>query len=191
MWGDIMNLVSALESLLFVVGDEGLSLDEVKKILEVDDNTLTEITDKLIDSYQNEDRGIELTILSNRLKLITKRENKQYLQKLVDFKDDEHLTDSALETLAIIAYNQPVTRIMVDEIRGVSSAYLVRKLVYKNLICEVGRSEAAGRPVLYGTTPLFLDYFGLKSIKDLPNIEITKDDSVKELYNSKYNEDNL
>ena len=96
-----------------------------------------------------------------------------------------------METLAIIAYNQPVTRLMVDEIRGVSSAYLVRKLVYKNLVCEVGRSEAAGRPVLYGTTPLFLDYFGLKSIKDLPNIEITKDDSVKELYNSKYNEDNL
>ena len=186
-----MNLVSVLESLLFVVGDEGLSLDEVKKILEIDDATLTQITDKLIDNYQNIDRGIELTILSNRLKLITKRENKEYLQKLVDFKDDEYLTESALETLAIIAYNQPVTRLMVDEIRGVSSAYLVRKLVYKNLICEVGRSEAAGRPVLYGTTPLFLDYFGLKSIKDLPSIEITKDDSVKELYNSKYNEDNL
>ena len=186
-----MNLVSALESILFVVGDEGLTLDEIKKILEIDDNTLTQITDKLIDNYQNEDRGIELTILGNRLKLITKRENKEYLQKLVDFKDDEHLTEAALETLAIIAYNQPVTRLMVDEIRGVSSAYLVRKLVYKNLICEVGRSEAAGRPVLYGTTPLFLDYFGLKSIKDLPNIEITKDDSVKELYNSKYNEDNL
>ena len=186
-----MNLVSVLESLLFVVGDEGLSLDEVKKILEIDDITLTQITDRLIDNYQNEDRGIELTILGNRLKLITKRENKEYLQKLVDFKDDEHLTEAALETLAIIAYNQPVTRLMVDEIRGVSSAYLVRKLVYKNLICEVGRSEAAGRPVLYGTTPLFLDYFGLKSIKDLPNIEITKDDGVKELYNSKYNEDNL
>lgn len=186
-----MNLVSALESLLFVVGDEGLSLEEIKKILEIDDTTLKQIIDKLIDNYQNNDRGIELTILSNRLKLITKRENKEYLQKLVDFKDDEHLTESALETLAIIAYNQPVTRLMVDEIRGVSSAYLVRKLVYKNLICEVGRSEAAGRPVLYGTTPLFLDYFGLKSIKDLPNIEITKDDSVKELYNSKYNEDNL
>lgn len=186
-----MNLVSVLESLLFVVGDEGLSLDEVKKILEIDDITLTQITDRLIDNYQNEDRGIELTILGNRLKLITKRENKEYLQKLVDFKDDEHLTEAALETLAIIAYNQPVTRLMVDEIRGVSSAYLVRKLVYKNLICEVGRSEAAGRPVLYGTTPLFLDYFGLKSIKDLPNIEISKDDSVKELYNSKYNEDIL
>ena len=186
-----MNLVSVLESLLFVVGDEGLSLDEVKKILEIDDITLTQITDRLIDNYQNEDRGIELTILGNRLKLITKRENKEYLQKLVDFKDDEHLTEAALETLAIIAYNQPVTRLMVDEIRGVSSAYLVRKLVYKNLICEVGRSEAAGRPVLYGTTPLFLDYFGLKSIKDLPNIEITKDDGVKELYNSKYNEDIL
>ena len=186
-----MNLVSILESLLFVVGDEGLSLEDIKKILEIDDNVLTQTINKLIDNYQSIDRGIELTILSNRLKLITKRENKEYLQKLVDYKDDEHLTDAAIETLAIIAYNQPVTRIMVDEIRGVSSAYLIRKLVYKNLICEIGRSEVAGRPVLYGTTPLFLDYFGLKSIKDLPNIEITKDDSVKELYNSKYKEENL
>ena len=79
---------------------------------------------------------------------------------------------------------------MVDEIRGVSSSYIIRKLVYKNLICEIGRSESAGRPVLYGTTSLFLDYFGLKSISDLPNIEITKDDEVKDLYNSKYREDN-
>ena len=186
-----MNLVSVLESLLFIVGDEGLSLDEIKNILDVNDNDVKMTIHNLIESYKNNSRGIEIAFLGNRLKLITKKENKKYLQKLVDIKDDEHLTDAALETLAIIAYNQPVTRLMIDEIRGVSSSYLVRKLIYKNLICEVGRSEAAGRPVLYGTTPLFLDYFGLKSIKDLPNIEITKDDSVKELYDSKYNEKKL
>lgn len=185
-----MNLVSVLESLLFIVGDEGLSLDEIKNILDVNDNDVKMTIHNLIESYKNDSRGIEIAFLGNRLKLITKKENKKYLQKLVDIKDDEHLTEAALETLAIIAYNQPVTRLMIDEIRGVSSSYLVRKLIYKNLICEVGRSEAAGRPVLYGTTPLFLDYFGLKSIKDLPNIEITKDDSVKELYDSKYNEKN-
>ncbi len=185
-----MNFNSILESLLFVVGDEGLSLDEIKKILEVDDETLNKIIEQLNISYSNNERGIELTTLGNRLKLVTKKENKEYIQKLVDLNDSDLLTEAALETLAIIAYNQPVTRIMVDEIRGVSSSYIIRKLVYKNLICEIGRSEAAGRPVLYGTTPLFLDYFGLKSIDDLPSIEITKDDSVKDLYNSKYREDN-
>ena len=166
-------------------------LNEIKNILDVNDNDVKMTIHNLIESYKNNSRGIEIAFLGNRLKLITKKENKKYLQKLVDIKDDEHLTEAALETLAIIAYNQPVTRLMIDDIRGVSSSYLIRKLIYKNLICEVGRSEAAGRPVLYGTTPLFLDYFGLKSIKDLPNIEITKDDSVKELYDSKYNEKKL
>ena len=78
---------------------------------------------------------------------------------------------------------------MIDEIRGVSSSYLVRKLAYKNLICEIGRSESAGRPILYGTTSLFLDYFGLKSIGDLPQVTIEEDDTIKELYESKYIED--
>ena len=182
-----MNYNSILESLLFVVGDEGLSLDEIKKILEVDDFKLKELITNLKNSYDN--RGIELTVLGNRLKLITKKENKSYIQKLVTLDESDTLTESALETLAIIAYNQPITRVMVDEIRGVSSAYLIRKLVYKNLICEVGRSESAGRPVLYGTTSWFLDYFGLESIDELPNIEITKDDTEKDLYNSKYHED--
>ena len=80
---------------------------------------------------------------------------------------------------------------MIDEIRGISSSYLVRKLLYKNLICEVGRSELAGRPILYGTTQLFLDYFGLTDIKDLPKLEIEEKDEVKDLYNSRYNEENV
>ena len=187
-----MNLVSVLESLLFVVGDEGLSLDEVKKILEIDDATLTQITDKLIDNYQNVDRGIELTILSNRLKLITKRENKEYLQKLVDFKDDEHLTESALETLAIIAYNQPITRASVDNLRGISNNHIIRKLVAKGLIKESGRSPLPGRPILYETTSEFLDYFGLSSINDLPDMrDFLQEETVEEdvdLYQSKYKE---
>ena len=181
---------SVLESLLFVVGDEGLNIEEVKQILKINDDQLDKVIDNLKNSY-DETRGIELTILGNRLKLVTKKENKEYIQKLVDLDDSDVLSESALETLAIIAYNQPITRIMVDEIRGVSSSYLIRKLVYKNLICEIGRSESAGRPVLYGTTSLFLDYFGLESINDLPNIKIETNDDVKELYNSKYNEENI
>lgn len=183
-----MNLKAVLEGLLFISGDEGLKLDEIKSILEIDDNVLKDIISKLIDEYNMDERGITLTTLGNRLKLITKKEHKPYLQKYVNLQENDNLSEAALETLAIVAYNQPVTRLMIDEIRGVSSSHMVRKLVYKNLICEVGRSETAGRPVLYGTTDLFLDYFGLSNIKELPNITIKEDDTVKDLYNSKYKE---
>lgn len=182
-----MNYKSILESLLFVVGDEGLSFEEIKGVLELDDLECKKIIDDLSACYDN--RGIELCILGNRYKLITKKENKEYIQKLVTLSDSDTLSESALETLAIIAYNQPVTRSMVDEIRGISSSHMIRKLVYKNLICEVGRSESAGRPILYGTTPLFLDYFGLEDIKELPKIDVEENDEVKELYNSKYKEE--
>lgn len=184
-----MNLKAILEGLLFVVGDEGLNFEEIKTILEVDDQQLQNIIAKLQEDYQSSERGIDLANLGNRLKLITKKEHKEYLQRLVNISSEESLSEAALETLAIIAYNQPVTRITVDEIRGVSSAHMVRKLVYKNLICEVGRSESAGRPILYGTTALFLDYFGLQSIEELPTLEIQQNDSITELYDSKYKEE--
>ena len=182
----IMNYKSILESLLFVVGDEGLSFEEIKNTLELDKLECEQIIESLSNDYT--DRGIELSLLGNRYKLTTKKENKEYIQKLVTLSDSDTLSEAALEILAIIAYNQPVTRSMVDEIRGISSSYIMRKLVYKNLICEVGRSESAGRPILYGTTPLFLDYFGLQNIKELPQIEIEEKDEVKDLYNSKYKE---
>lgn len=177
-----------IESLLFVVGDEGLTKDELSKIMELDMEALNTILDELIESYKNENRGIKITILGNRLKLVTKKENKQYIQKMINTTDDGTLSQSALETLAIIAYNQPITRIAVDEIRGVSSSHIIRKLLYKDLICEIGRSEAAGRPILYGTTSMFLDYFGLADIKELPVIEVEKNDSIVDLYESRYND---
>ena len=184
-----MSLESVLESLLFVVGDEGLALKEAMEILEIDEQKINELIDNLKCEYENEKRGIELIYLSNRLKLVTKKMVKPYIEKMMTITDDGTLSESALETLAIIAYNQPVTRVMVDEIRGIGSAHTIRQLVYKNLICEVGRSETAGRPILYGTTPLFLDYFGLNDISELPNVEVESNDDVKELYNSKYNEE--
>ena len=178
-----------LESILFVVGDEGLLLEDAMKILEVTKDQIEEIIENLKKNYQSNTRGIELTVLGNRLKLVTKKEFKPYIEKMITVDDDGTLSESALETLAIIAYNQPVTRAMVDEIRGIGSAHVIRKLVYKNLICEIGRSETAGRPILYGTTPLFLDFFGLQDITNLPEIEVETDDTVKELYSSKYNEE--
>ncbi len=177
-------MISVLESLLFVVGDEGLTESQLMEILEVDELTLNSLIEKLSESYTN--RGIELTKLGNRYKLVTKKSSKEYIQRLMTLDDNDGLSDAALEVLAIIAYNQPITRGQVDDIRGVGSTYLVRRLVYKNLIHEVGRSETAGRPVLYGTTSLFLDYFGLKNINDLPEVFVNEKDEVVDLYDSKF-----
>ena len=111
------------------------------------------------------------------------------MKKLFNEETSETLSPSALETLAIIAYNEPITRAMVDEIRGVSSAHIIRKLVFKNLVKDIGRSELPGRPILYGVTEQFLDHFGLTSLADLPKIkEDEKEEISLDLFDSKYKE---
>ena len=122
----------------------------------------------------------------------TKKEHKEYYKKLVIDEENSILSQSALETLAIIAYNAPLTRIDIDNIRGVNSSYVVRKLLLKGLIEEIGRSDAPGRPRLYNITPRFLDYFGLGSIDELPKLEERQEilDDEKYLFESKYKEDN-
>ena len=165
--------------------------DAVLAKLNIDDNKANEVINNLKNRYQAKEFGIDIKVLGERYKMITKVENRDYLQKLIDVTESDTLTNASLETLAIIAYNQPITRVEVDETRGVGSAHIIRRLVYKGLIEEVGRAETAGRPILYATTPLFLDYFGLKSIKDLPEVDIQKELESKELYMSKYTEDDL
>ena len=191
-----MNLKAILEGILFVAGDEGLTLENVINILDTDKEELKKIITELDNDYSKEDRGLKLEYYGERLKIVTKKEevNEEELEtsfykKLVGEEAKEPLSPSALETLAIIAYNEPITRVMVDEIRGVSSAHIIRKLVFKNFIYEVGRSELPGRPILYGVTPQFLDYFGLKSTKDLPVIE-DNEETFEEtnLFESKYKE---
>lgn len=184
-----MNLKAVLEGLLFAVGDEGLTIEQIIEVLEITEEESKKLLSLLQEEYQKEDRGIMLSVLGNRYKLVTKKEHRSYLQKFMNLSENENLSQSALEVLAIIAYNQPITRSMVDEIRGISSSHMIRKLVYRNLICEMGRSETAGRPILYGTTSLFLDYFGLQSIQDLPKIEIEQEENDIELYQSKYKEE--
>ncbi len=185
-----MNLVAVLEGLLFVVGEDGLSMDQAMNILEVDQKTLVSLLQQLQDSYANEDRGIRVSALGNHLKLTTKKEHRAYYQKLVEQEDDSLLSQAALETLAIIAYNGPVTRITVDEIRGIGSSHIMRRLLAKGLIEELGRSDAPGRPILYGVTKDFLDYFGLSSIDQLPKLEPIPEEEIEEtdLFASKYQE---
>lgn len=190
-----MNKEAVTEGLLFVVGEDGLTLTQMLDILEIEKEEAMSILGHLKEKYEQDSSGIRLNFLGNTFKLTTKKEHKDYYQKLIENPENNTLSQAALETLAIIAYNEPMTRIDVDEIRGVSSSQVIRKLVAKNLIKEVGRSDAIGRPILYKTTSDFLDYFGLATIKDLPQIEMLKiEDSTKEqekttdLYHSKYQE---
>ncbi len=182
-----MELKGVLEGLLFVSGDEGLSLEEIKKLLDIDDDELKEIILSLQNDYRSIERGIKIEVLGSSLKLVTKKEHKEYYQKLFNNEQSETLSQSSLETLAIIAYNEPITRNQIDEIRGVNSSYVLRKLSLKGLIEEKGRSDLPGRPILYGVTDQFLDYFGLQTIADLPKLEIADEEiSETDLFTSKY-----
>ena len=185
-----MNKQGILEGLLFVVGDDGLTLKQISELLDEDIDTCKEILLSLKQSYEAENRGIRISYLGDAFKLTTKKEHKDYYQKLIVNPNTNTLSQAALETLAIIAYNQPITRIEIDELRGVNNTWLLRKLVAKGLIKEVGKSTMPGRPNLYGTTSDFLDYFGLSTIKDLPKIEPQKEEKVTgDLFNSIYKEE--
>ena len=191
-----MNLKAVIEGLLFVVGDDGLELDEISKILEISKDETKELIKELQNDYQSSDRGIRIDFLGDKLKLTTKKEHNIYYQKLLTTEDNNNLSQAALETLAIIAYNQPITRVKVDELRGISNNHIIRKLVAKGLIKEGGRSNMPGRPILYETTSEFLDYFGLSSIDELPDMREFLEEEEKEtedevdLYQSKYKEEN-
>ena len=167
---EIINWSSILESLLFAAGDEGLSLKQMAEVLEVDELKVSEIIEDLRQEYEQANRGIMIVQLAGTYQLATKKENAAYLKKLVDSPHTSALSQAALETLAIIAYKQPITRAEIEEIRGVKTERPLHTLVSKVLIREVGRAEGTGRAYLYGTTKEFLDYFGLKSLKELPQL---------------------
>ncbi len=188
-----MNYKAVIEGLLFVSGDEGLSLEEICNITEKDKEEVSTLIKDLYNDYENNERGMHIEFLGNKFKLTTKVEHKEFYQKLIKEEENSILSQSSLETLAIIAYNGPITRIEIDEIRGVNSSYVVRKLLLKGLIEETGRAETAGKPRIYNITSKFLDYFGLGSIEELPKIEISsneENDNELNLFNSKYKEEN-
>ncbi|MFJ5715677.1 SMC-Scp complex subunit ScpB [Neobacillus sp. NPDC093127] len=190
---DIINWSSILESLLFAAGDEGLSLKQLAVVLEVDELKASEIIEGLKQEYDRDDkRGIMVVQLAGTYQLATKKENAVYLKKLVDSPHTSTLSQAALETLAIIAYKQPITRAEIEEIRGVKTERPLHTLISKVLITDVGRAEGTGRAYLYGTTKEFLDYFGLKSLKELPQLpEKVEDEFIQEeadLFFSKFQE---
>jgi segregation and condensation protein B len=190
---EIIKWQSILESLLFAAGDEGLTLKQIGEVLEVEEQKAGEIIDNLKKVYDmDENRGILIVQLAGTYQLATKKDNAAYLKRLVDSPNTTTLSQAALETLAIIAYKQPITRTEIEEIRGVKTERPLHTLMSKALIKEVGRAEGTGRAILYGTTKEFLDYFGLKNIKELPKLpEKVDEEYIQEeadLFFDKFNE---
>lgn len=190
---EIINWKGILESVLFAAGDEGLSLKQIATVLEVDEIKAQEIISEMqLDYEKDENRGILLVQIAGVFQLVTKKENADYIKRLVESPGTTHLSQAALETLAIIAYKQPITRVEIEEIRGVKTERPIQTLASRALIKEVGRAEGAGRAYLYGTTKEFLDYFGLKNIAELPPLpEKIDDEEVQDeadLFFEKFNE---
>ncbi len=183
-----MNLKAILEGILFIVGDEGTTINEIKNILEIEEDEVKRLLLELKKDYDSSDRGLRISYLGNAFKLTTKEEHRSYYEKLVTDNKTANLSNAALEVLAVIAYNEPITRLEIDDIRGVNSSQIVRRLLARGFIKVCGKSDNIGKPNLYKTTNDFLDYFGLSSKDDLPDliIQSKSENDNDDLYESTY-----
>ncbi len=183
-----MKYLGVLEGLLFVVGDEGITLDSICKIMDISETEAKDLLKKLKEKYEDISSGIRISYLGDAFKLTTKPEHKEFYQKLVGERGTSTLSASSLETLAIIAYNGPITRAEIDEMRGVDSSYVLKKLIVQDLIKVSGKSNLPGKPNLYEVTKYFLDYFGLATINDLPKLEKEDNQEENDLYRTIFKE---
>lgn len=177
-----MTTVSQVEAVLFVVGEEGISLEELSYLLETTTAKIYEALTRLKEKYAaDEQTALHILEVANHFVLSTKKQFAPLLKKYAQSPMSNSLTQAALETLSIVAYKQPISRVEIDEIRGVQSAGSIQKLVARQLIEEKGRVDGPGRAILYGTTTYFMDYFGLKSLEELPDIRQMEDEIEEEL----------
>ena len=159
-----------LEGLLFAVGEDGISLGQLVEVLELGNYEIEVLIGELRERYSNEQFGLAISELAGVYKMVTKKDHALYFKKLLESPHQKTLSPAALEVLAIIAYKQPITRGEVEAIRGVNNDSVVKKLLMFDLIEEAGRTNAPGRPMQFRTTDAFLDYFGIKTIEELPEI---------------------
>ena len=189
---DLKKLMSQIEGLLFVVGDDGLSIKQLTQIMGKTDEEIKEALNVLKTQYQEQDeRGIVLKELAGTYQLISKPELADTIQKLVENPTNHSLSQASLEVLAIVAYKQPITRIEIEDIRGVKSERPIQTLSSRGLVQEVGRVEATGRAILYGTTKEFLNYFGLNHIEELPplpEMDVAEPEQETDLFMTKFQE---
>lgn len=170
---------AVLEAVLFTMG-ESVELSRLAAVIEENEKTTRDILLEMAERYREEERGIDIIELENSFQMCTRGEMYEYLIKIAKVPRKLVLTDTLLETLSIIAYKQPVTRLEIERIRGVSCDHAVNKLIEYNLIHEVGRLDAPGRPLLFGTTEQFLRSFGVKSLDDLPSLNPDQVELFKE-----------
>lgn len=166
---DLQTLKSIIEGLLFLAGDEGLTVRQIAEITESKPGEAQKAVESLQRDLRKAGRGVRVTKLAGAYHLATLPEHSEYFERLAYSPARATLSQAALETLAIVAYRQPITRIEIEEIRGVKSERAIHTLTNKNLIVETGRADAIGRPILYGTTKGFLDHFGLGGLEELPD----------------------
>ena len=179
------ELLGAVEAILFAMG-ESVSLSKIASAIGKDETEAKRLLEELKKQYQKKERGIQLIELEDSYQLCTKPELYDYLIQVAKQPKKHVLTDVLLETLAIVAYKQPVTKIEIEKIRGVKSDHAVNKLVEYDLVCEVGRLDAPGKPLLFGTTEEFLRRFGVQSVEELPSIapeqlEYFKEEAEREI----------
>ena len=175
---------AVLEGLLFVVGDEGITAEQAATALDITPELAAEYFDDLMKDYTNDDRGIEIASYGGVYRFLSKAFVHEYAKRLFQISKQNVLSQAALETLAIIAYKQPITRVEIEEIRGVGADMMLRKLLARDLIKESGRSEAAGRPILYEVTEEFMNSFKLLSLKELPELpQFNTEEESEELFN--------
>lgn len=176
------NLLQHIEALIFV-SEQAISLREIKNALEemfeqnIDKEAIVELIEALKNKYVDEDFAFTVAEISGGYQFMTKKEYHTTIGTYLKQKTKKRLSKAALETLSIVAYKQPVTKVEVEQIRGVNSDYSMQKLLEKELVTIVGRSEKPGRPLLYATSPKFMDYFGIKSLKDLPKVKDFKEEA--------------
>ncbi|UJF31183.1 SMC-Scp complex subunit ScpB [Paenibacillus hexagrammi] len=166
---NIQQTKSVIEGLLFASGDEGLDIKQLAEVLELDAYLVKDMIQDMRKDFKRKGRGIQIVEVAGSYQLTTLAEHAPYFERLAYTPSRSSLSQAALETLSIIAYKQPITRVEIEEIRGVKCDRALQTLMAKDLIEEVGRAEAVGRPILYGTSKQFLEYFGLNSLQELPD----------------------
>jgi len=168
---EIKEMESVIEGLLFAAGDP-LETEKIAEILEIDKKSARLVLNNMVANYRSSKRGIMIREIDGSYQLCTRFEHYDYIRRLFEPRQKQALSQAAFETLAIIAYNQPVTRTKIEQIRGVNSDSAVTRLVERNLVREAGRMDSPGKPMLYETTEEFLRSFGFKSKADLPILEM-------------------
>ena len=176
---EIKRLEGVIEAVLFTMG-ESVDLTKIAAAVGHDTDTTRKLIHRMMDKYEAEDRGVRIIELEDAFQMCTKKEMYEYLIRVAKQPKKYVLTDVLLETLSIIAYKQPVTKLEVEKIRGVKSDHAVNKLVEYNLVCERGRLDAPGKPILFGTTEEFLRRFSVQSVDDLPSLNPEQMESFKE-----------